>query len=103
MRKFLFIVVPLILISAPGCGIFGGVVKKFDQATIDQIDKSISHNNKILEVMGANLDAIGGDAAKVQMLKNDLKVMGDSEISRLAMWRIYEVSKQPPPAVTGSK
>lgn len=103
MRKFLFIVVPLILISAPGCGIFGGVVKKFDQATIDQIDKSVAHNNKILEIIGANLDAIGGDAAKVQMMKNDLKVIGDSEISRLVMWRIYEVAKKPIPIETGSK
>jgi len=112
MRK-LFIVA-LFPIFMGGCSLFqGGLVKKYDAFTVDQIDKTIAYENAVMELLNRELTAFGvqNDPTKIPTLiesaKLEVKVRHDGEIARLASWRMVESAKEgapkPIPVTGGGK
>ena len=102
MRKlFLAALLPLFV---SGCGIFsGGLVKKYDPLTVGQIDATVKYENSAFDAMNRELTALSilPDVttlpAQVEALKLSIKVRHDSEISRLAGWRMAEDAKEGAP------
>lgn len=87
----------------PGCGFFQGAVKKYDVSTVEQIDKTVTYENAVYDLLGAELTKISAAqtpeavAKEVEAAKLEIKVRHDSEIARLAGWRLYESAKQGAP------
>jgi hypothetical protein len=103
MKYALILVVPFIV---GGCSWFQP--KKYDDATVAQIQKTVSYENAAFDLLNTNLDKAATAtpdkvAEAINSAKAEIKARHDSEITRLNSWLFYEKSKSGSPVVAGGQ